>query len=361
MKLCILSDATSLHIAEWAQFFAKKGHEVALVTDNPSDIYGVTIYPFPKFESNIHIPVFSSFYQIIRKIFVIRKLINTIQPDIIHSHYANIYGFLGSFSGFHPQLLTCHGSDLLVHPKRSKVENYFVRRAIKYADKITLPSKEMYQEAISYGTNPEKITEVQYGIDLNMFRYSNKTRQYTRFLCTRMLTQQYRTDFIIESFVQLIKIYPDAVLDIIGDGPERENLEKLVISKSMNEKVILRGKIDHSDIIKFYSQSSFYVTASPTDGLSISLLEAFATGVYPILPDNQSNRSLSDLGFNVKFYNLDSVSDLSNALKEVLVNTTDLPEKCRSNRLLVEKHFNRDQNLTVIELLYKDMINKIKA
>lgn len=361
MKLCILSDASSLHIAEWAQFFAKKGRDVTIITDNPSDIEGITIYTFPKFETTIHIPFISAFYQIIRKVFVIRKLIKSIQPDIIHSHYANIYGFLGSFSGFHPQILTCHGSDLLVHPKRSKVEKYFVKRALKYADKITLPSHEMYQKSISYGANPKKMIEIQYGINLQLFKFSHENKQHTRFLCTRMLTPQYRTDFIIEAFSLLSKKYPDVFLDIVGEGPERNNLEKLVISKSIENTVTFCGKINHSEIVKFYNQSAFYVTASPTDGLSISLLEAFATGVYPILPDNKSNRSLLKLGFNAKLYTLDSVDNLTNVIKDILENSTDLSEKCLSNRSLVEEKFNRNQNLTVIESLYNDMVNQIKT
>jgi len=173
MKLCLLSDASSLHIIEWAQFFARKGYEVSIITDIPSEIDDVNIYPFSKFESKIHIPFISAYYQITRKIFAIRKLVKLIQPDILHTHYANIYGFLGSFSGFHPQILTCHGSDLLVHPKRSRVEKYFVKRALKHADKITLPSEEMNQKAIEYGADSEKLTVIQYGIDLALFNYLN--------------------------------------------------------------------------------------------------------------------------------------------------------------------------------------------
>jgi len=361
MKLCILSDATSLHIAEWAQFLTKRGHEVAIITDNPSDIEGVTIYQFSKYETAFHIPILSAFYQIIRKIFAIRKLIQTIQPDIIHAHYANIYGFLGSFSGFHPQILTCHGSDLLVHPERSKIERYFVKRALKYTDRITLPSREMYQKSIDLGADPGKITVIQYGIDLQLFHYSKEDKQKFRFLSTRALSQMYRTDFIIEAFSLVVKKYTDALLDIVGNGPERIKLEQLVIAKSMKNNVTFWGGINHSEIVKFYQQSSFYITASPTDGLSISLLEAFATGVYPIVPDNKSNRSLKELGFNLKLYALDSVENLSEAIQNLLENSDDLPEKCFRNRTLVEKYFNREQNFAIIESAYRNMLNNIKT
>lgn len=357
MKLCILSDASSLHIIEWAQFFARKGHEVSIISDNPAEIEGLNNYSIPKYEGKFHLPFISSIYQVTRKTIAIRRLINEIQPDILHSHYANIYGYLASLTGFHPHILTCHGSDLLVHPQRSKIEKYFVKQALRKADHITLPSEEMYQTAVSYSADAKKITVIQYGIDIGFFKYLYKNKQPARFLCTRMLTSQYHTDLIIRAFSKLSARYPEVKLDIVGDGPERAKLQNLVVSKTMTDQVAFWGKISHSEIGSFYEQASFYVTASPTDGLSISLLEAFATGVYPILPDNQSNRSLADLGFNLRLYDWNSEDDLANSMQDVLRNSDELHKKCLDNRKLVEEKFDRSKNLTLIETLYSKMIN----
>lgn len=356
MKLCFLSDASSLHIAEWAQFFAKKEWDVAIITDNPSDIDGVKIYPFPKFESNIHIPFVSAFYQIIRKVFVIRRLINTIQPDIIHSHYANIYGFLVSFSGFHPHILTCHGSDLLVHPKQSKVEKYFVKRALKYADKITLPSKEMADTAINLGSKPEKIFQIQYGVNLDKFKFSGKQLKPIRLISTRILTSRYKTELLIEAFSLIRKKYSEIHFDILGDGPEFNRLVQIVSEKNIQNYVTFWGAIEHLKIAEFYNRSLIYLTASPTDGLSISLLEAFACGSYPILPDNESNKSISDMGFNVKLYKVNSAVDLANTISDVLENISEIEPLIKKNRKLLEDHFDRNKNMARIETIYKDMI-----
>lgn len=358
MKLCILSDAASLHIIEWAQFFTRKGHAVSIISDNPADIEGVIVYPIPKYENKFHIPFISSIYQVTRKTITIRRLLRKIQPDILHSHYANIYGYLASLTGFHPHILTCHGSDLLVHPKRSGVEQYFVKCALKHADKITLPSKEMYQDAVHYGADPDKITEIQYGVDLQQFRFTNNEKDEYRFLCTRMLTPQYRTDFIIEAFSRLAAEFPNISLDIVGEGLERGKLEKMVAAKSMEKIVKFWGKIEHSDIASLYNRASYYLTASPTDGLSISLLEAFASGVFPILPDNQSNQSIADLGFNVKLYDLESVDSLAAAIEDVLADSETLSQKCLHNRKLTEEKNDRSKNLARIETLYLNMIKR---
>ena len=360
MKLCILSDASSLHIVKWAKFFVKKGYIVSVISDIPNNIDSVKVYTFPKYEYKLHIPIISSVYQIIRKAIAIRKILKLIQPDILHTHFANIYGFLGSLTGFHPHIATCHGSDLLVHSQRSLVEKYFVKRALKHADKITLPSSEMLKKATNLGIDEKKIIVIQYGIDLNIFRYFTKRAPNKRFICTRLLVPRYQTDLIIKAFSTVLGYYPDCRLDIVGSGPALNNLKQLVGENSMENHVRFLGKIEHSEIVELYNQASFYITASPTDGLSISLLEAFATGTYPIVPDNPSNRSLSESGFNVKLFVPDSIESFYQAIIEALGTIDKIPELCLQNRLLVKERFDQQQNLSEIEQLYNMLTREFR-
>ena len=164
----------------------------------------------------------------------------------------------------------------------------------------------------------------------------------------------------LNAIAEIYKQFPEISLDIIGDGPEKTNLENLVTAKSIHNIASFLGTVSHSEMAKFYSRSQFYITASPTDGLSISLLEAFATGAYPILPDNPSNRSLSDLGFSVNLYNSDSNINLVKAIIDLLKKEDGLEEKCNNNRVLVEKHFDREKNMSNIESLYLNLISEVK-
>src|SRR6056297_2369969 len=134
MKICFLSDGSSVHIRQWVLYFYNRGHDISLITDQPVNIPGIEIFTIGKYETKFRIPVFSSVYQVIRKTLAINKLLKKINPDILHSHYVNIYGFLGALTGFYPHIATCHGSDLLVHPNRSMVERLFVKTALKHAD-----------------------------------------------------------------------------------------------------------------------------------------------------------------------------------------------------------------------------------
>jgi len=356
MKLCILSDASSLHIVEWAQFFAQQGHDVSVISDNPADIAGATVHLIPKYEYTIHIPVISAAYQIIRKAIDIRHLLRTIQPDILHSHYANIYGYLASYTGFHPHILTCHGSDLLFHPERSRIEKYFIKRALHHADKITLPSEEMYRKAVEYGADPIKITKIQYGINIKEFPLTINKPKKIHLLSTRMLTTRYKTEIIIEAFSLIHNKYPGLFLEIVGDGPERSRLEQIVADKKIRKNVNFWGTVDHSQINKFYQQATVYITASPTDGLSISLLEAFASGVFPIIPDNQSNRNVLEMGFKVTLYQVNSPVDLAEKIIKVTENLPEIGPLIKTNRQLIEELFDRSKNLSRIETLYKDLI-----
>lgn len=77
----------------------------------------------------------------------------------------------------------------------------------------------------------------------------------------------------------LEKKYPDWTLDIIGDGPERTNLEKYIKSQHLNDKVTLHGFQNKKYIDNILNQSSIYLMTSYTESFGIVLLEAMSHGL----------------------------------------------------------------------------------
>ncbi|MFP4546685.1 MAG: glycosyltransferase family 4 protein [Fidelibacterota bacterium] len=356
MKICILSDGSSIHIQEWAKYFCDLGHEIYLISEKPTEISGITVCQIKKYEHKIHLPVISSIYQICRKVISIKRILKEIKPDILHSHYANIYGFLGALSKFHPHIMTCHGSDLLVHPRDSRIEKLFVKYALHSADAITLPSTEMKNIAMEFSAPAGKIHKIQYGIETDKFSFTARSDNKINLLSTRNLTPQYCTELILEAVPNLIEIYPNIHLIIAGNGPEKEKLVAQTHRLEIEDSVTFLGHVDHTKISGLYKNADIYITASPTDGLSISLLEAFASGLLPVLPDNPSNSELEQYGFNFILYQTGNPEDLTNKLKIALEEIKNFESKKRDNRKLVEQFFDRDENLKKINAIYHQLI-----
>jgi glycosyltransferase involved in cell wall biosynthesis len=75
---------------------------------------------------------------------------------------------------------------------------------------------------------------------------------------------------------------------IVGDGPAREAVERIVQEKGVGTRVRLLGRLDNADVFGILAQCHGLVLLSDYEGMSISMLEAMATGVVPICLDMRS-------------------------------------------------------------------------
>ncbi len=91
------------------------------------------------------------------------------------------------------------------------------------------------------------------------------------------LDKQKGFDLLIDSWKQVHQKYPDWILNIYGEGPERVNLEKKIQEYELEKNIILHGV--SKDIKKQYLNSVFYVMSSRHEGLPLVLLEALEFGL----------------------------------------------------------------------------------
>lgn len=84
---------------------------------------------------------------------------------------------------------------------------------------------------------------------------------------------------LIDVFEIVQKHYPDWILNIIGDGPERKKIEEKIARKGLEKSIILRGYQNKEYINSFYQKSSIYVLPSYTESFGIVLIEAYSYGI----------------------------------------------------------------------------------
>ncbi|MCG3741550.1 glycosyltransferase [Vibrio cincinnatiensis] len=122
--------------------------------------------------------------------------------------------------------------------------------------------------------------------------------------------------------------YPNLVLEILGEGQERENLETLIESLKLNNSVKLVGFVDNP--YAYYSQADVFVQTSLWEGFGYVLAEAMACGTAVVAYDSKG--AMREILADGKYGILSPVGDLQ-ALADAIVQQIEKPT---SSELLIE-------------------------
>ncbi len=142
---------------------------------------------------------------------------------------------------------------------------------------------------------------------------------------------------LLKVMTELIKKYPDWNLDIIGDGPEKNNLENYIKSQNLEKNVCLHGFRDKKYIDKLLQKSSIYIMTSYTESFGIVLLEAMSHGVPCIAYDSAEGATElianNKNGYLIKNRNQDSMLKKIEELINDKQKRITLGKKSRENAL----------------------------
>ena len=121
-------------------------------------------------------------------------------------------------------------------------------------------------------------------IDFDLFKPEGSGKKYDLVYCGH-LDQNKQVDLIIEAFFHVYKKNPELKLLIVGNGPERENLEAKASEYEINPNVTFVGRQDYEDIPELLNQSRVFIMASQSEGLPVAMIEALSCGLPVIVPD----------------------------------------------------------------------------
>lgn len=152
----------------------------------------------------------------------------------------------------------------------------------------------------------------------------------------------------------VVKEIPDARLLIVGDGPRREALERVVEELGIHEFVIFTGYVD--DIEEIYAISDVVVLSSWSEGLPQSILQAMAAGVpvvatrvggVPEIVIHEETGLLIEPG---------DYESLSKGITRVLKDSVLVSGMINRARELIMEGYTLTHMLDRIESLYKDLL-----
>ena len=156
------------------------------------------------------------------------------------------------------------------------VQKFVVRRA----DLIITPS-DYFRELVSkWGVASDKIVRIYNGIELPPVGSDLSERKKVFVTAGRLVPWKG-----FEAVIEVMTGFPDYKLLIIGDGPDRERLAKLIETFKLGNQVTLTGQIPREQMWETLSQASLFILNTSFESFSFQVVEAMAAGV-PVITTN---------------------------------------------------------------------------
>jgi glycosyltransferase involved in cell wall biosynthesis len=92
-------------------------------------------------------------------------------------------------------------------------------------------------------------------------------------------------DLLFEAFKLVLAEFPSACLVLMGDGPERRNLETLARNLGIRESIVFTGYVERQKVVDVFAAADLFVFASQSETQGMVLLEAMAQGTPAVAVD----------------------------------------------------------------------------
>jgi glycosyltransferase involved in cell wall biosynthesis len=213
----------------------------------------------------------------------IRDCIKRRKIDLVHAHgyKSNIYAYAAARPSRVPLVATCHNWPGKTISLRLyyKLDHLLLRRF----DRIAAVSTQVVESLRRARIPASKICLVANGIDVSCFANSTASRQgnsthsnSVRIGTVGRLVPDKGVRFLLLAAREILNRCPKTEFHVIGEGPERPELELLAGQLGIEKEVVFLGA--QSDMPSIYASFDIFVLPSLNEGMPLSLLEAMAAG-----------------------------------------------------------------------------------
>lgn len=357
---------------ELGKALANNGHQVHFITySQPARLdffsenlyyHEVTINQYPLFDFPPYETALAS------------KLVDVVRfekLDLLHVHYAIPHAsvaflakqILKSYGINIPIVTTLHGTDITLVGK-DKSFSPVVTFSINQSDGVTTVSESLKEQTFDYFAIDKNIKVIPNFIDLN--RFQNKNHEHFKraiapnneriLVHTSNFRRVKRVEDVVLIFHKIIPHIPSKML-LVGDGPDRNNVEELARELDITDHIRFLGKQDA--IEEILSIADLFIMPSGSESFGLAALEAMAcrvpvissnTGGLPELNKNGISGYLSDVG------DIDEMAENAISILKDDQTLHDFKENAHKRA----QEFELSKIVPIYESFYEEVIQKVK-
>ncbi len=227
----------------------------------------------------------------------LKQAIRESKPDLIHAGPLHQASYAAARTGFRPLVQMSWGSDILWQAKHNFLTRRRVSFSLKQADVVIGDCTAVKNEAMRFGVAEQKIVIFPWGIDLARFKPGTNAglraelgwQNVFVILHLRSLESLYDPLTVARAFVRAARKNASLRLLMPGTGSLHAKAASLFAAARILDRVNMPGSIAQSELPAYYHAADLYVSASLSDGSSVSLMEALASGLPAAVTDIPSN------------------------------------------------------------------------
>lgn len=308
------------------------------------------------------------------------QVIEQEKPDVIHAHSPALNGMAAILAGkatgipvvyevraFWEDAAVDHGTckegDLRYRLTKA-METY----VLKHANAVTTICEGLRKDMVSRGIAADKITPIPNAVNVEQFQLLNEKdhalqhslglegKKVLGFLGSFYAYEG--LDLLVAAMPAILKQVPEAVLLLVGGGPQQEALQQQIKQLGLEQQVIMPGRVPHSVVNSYYSLVDLLVYPRKSMRLTelvtpLKPLEAMAQGKVLLASDVGGHHELIEHGKTGWLFQSDNVDALSKAAIDLLNATEQWPQIQQNGREFVEKVRNWQQSCHPYQAIYQ--------
>jgi len=278
------------------------------------------------------------------------------RPDVVHTNIGSLlHMMLATKLVRIPQkLYTVHNQADLLYGT-SKVRKLIFKLAFTLFGYTPVAICENVKASVQQGlgVKPEKIKRVNNGVDLKRFMPLTETapKDTVEIITTGTMYPIKNHELIIHVFQKLYQEYPFIRLTILGDGEKRKDLEQMVSRYQLEQAVDMPGI--KKDVSSYLQNADIYVSASLTEGLPLSILEAMACGLPVVATDAGGTVDIVKTGENGIIIPKNDADALYRALK-AMIDDSAMRKQCTEGSARIVQAWSIESCAKGYETLYME-------
>lgn len=267
-----------------------------------------------------------------------------------------------------PKVVSFHGADL----SESKFISEYPK-LWKQVDVVLCRCEAFVQKLDELGCPPPKIMLNYTGVPMpkgvkshSRFSFSSDKINQLKIIQVCRFLEKKGLETTIHAFSKLLQVGYNGSLDLVGDGPIKQSLIKLVSDLGISDKVNFRGFLTGKDLMDCFMNADIFshpscITADgDREGIPNSLLEAMSYGLPVVATDHSGIPEVIKNRENGLLIDSHDIDSLTSSFIEIITNPHSSIKMAQKGRETINSRFSISACVTELEKAY-DLASELKS